>query len=99
MKACMSDFMLLVMKVRWIHAFCKGMSKYKKQFTIILVTDQVMHYFEKSSNLQKKDEIIKQISLKKLIQLALKSASFDYPISFWIIVPDPSLIYETNSSK
>ena len=47
----------------------------------------------------KKDEIIKQISLKKLIQLALKSPSFDYPISFWIIVPDPSLIYETNSSK
>ena len=38
----MSDFMLLVMKVRWIHAFCKGMSKYKKQFTIILVTDQVI---------------------------------------------------------
>ena len=47
----------------------------------------------------KKDEIIKQNSLKKLIQLALKSPSIDYPIPFWKIVPDPSLIYETNSSK
>ena len=49
----------------------------------ILVTDQVMHYFEKSSNLQKRrNHQTWQISLKRLIQLALKSPSFDYPIPF-----------------
>ena len=55
MKACMSDFMLLVMKVGWIHAFCKGMSKCKKTvYNNISDGSGYMHFFEKSSNLQKK---------------------------------------------